>query len=695
MFNQPASRHMYNVLLQSAICARHRNLLISTFPSIRPSASAHSTEERRSISCSTRDYELPRSDAFRVAAGERTPVSRSVSKSYTSAQDSLGENDRSEQKKKSPFISKSRQKTGSTATLYQALVRPSDEDISPLLHNRTQSRQSSTPRHKMPLALSVLDGTPISKPESDLFVKQLKDCGAATDAQRAIGLLQELQAKHYTPTARAVILVIDACVAANQLDYGERALAFLQSTNEHQDSTSSHPDDIDGLRAARTVLAVAYTSKGAYKQAAHTMGLFDCRELSQLNSEALSTRLSELQLGTNAVSWGVIVKILTKLHQSKAAVSVVDAAMRAGVGMTDSFLHLTVDALRAAGKWREAVWIFDRACEKGLQPHERTIASVLLAMSSRQARLETDPESIHRIVQKARDPSPKFMLSALMALSSVGHVEPCERLFDELGACNERGVASELAFSCMMAAYVNILQQHGESDDDVLREKTYMNVNEKGDELWRRYLTTYRLVRPTGLTRSERDSMLIKYLMLKTRSFRTEEAVKVLDEIAFKRHMYPWMEVQISHVTMVMGAVELCCDVNMLNRLLEVMRASNLVHDMRSLGFAVGTLVTDGDLTAALQLVRAEFGPLLVRRQRRLDTCFRPYHPALLLRRLELLARAFEDVGVGRVPDLDTCIADLKLERGSSNIAPQGKMAGTESCTGGDDSATSEEITRN
>lgn len=691
MSNQPAARHMYNVLLQSAIRARHRNLLISTSPSIRPSASTrfeNTSGGRRSISCSARDYELLRSDAFGATDVERTPVSLSVSKSYTSGKDFPGDNDGTQYKKKSQSISKTRQTTGRTATLYEALVRPSDEDISPLLQNRTQNRQRSTPRHQMPLALSLSDGTPISKPESDQFVKQLRDCVAATDAQRAIHLLQELRTKHYTPTARAVILVIDACVAANQLDYGEHALAFLHSTNEQQDSTSTHPDNSDGFRAARTVLAVAYTSKGAFEQAAHTMGLFDWRELSDFNTDALSTRLSELQLGTNAVSWGVIVKVLTKLQQPEAAVSVVDAAMRAGVGMTDSFLHLTVDALRGAGKWREAVWIFNRACEKGLQPHERTIASVLLAMSSKQARVETDPESIHHIVQKARDPSPKFMLSALMALSSVGHVEPCERLFDELGACNERGVASELAFSCMMAAYVNVLQQLSESEDDVQREKTYVEMNGKSDELWRRYLTTYRLVRPTGSTRSERNSMLIKYLMVKTRSFRTEEAVEVLEQIAFKRHLYPWMEIQISHVTMVMGAVELCCDVNMLNRLLEVMRSSDLVHDMRSLGFAVGTLVSDGDLTAALQLVRAEFALLLARRQRRLDASFRRYHPALLLRRLELLASGFEDVGVGRVPDLDTFLADLKLERASSNVAPQINLVGTEGSKDSDDTAT-------
>ena len=55
-----------------------------------------------------------------------------------------------------------------------------------------------------------------------------------------------------------------------------------------------------------------------------------------------------------------------------------------------------------------------------------------------------------------------------------------------------------------------------------------------------------------------------------------------------------------------MGAVELKCDVPSLHRLLDLMHRLGLRHDMRLVAFAVGKYVWDGNLFAALDLVRTE-----------------------------------------------------------------------------------------
>lgn len=552
-------------------------------------------------------------------------------------------------------------------TLYEALVK------SPVA-KRSKSLVMQD------LALGA-DGARLPIDKLSALHERLAMCVHNADGEAAIQVLEDVLKDGCVLTGRAIIMAIDAAVANGRLDIGERALLYLPAHDSGgrgreglQDPVGYEEDKDEAVSVARrsacTVLAVAYSTRGAHEDAARVIGIEDWKAFAGASGDGLERRIRRLQLGKDTVAWGLVVKTLTKMGAPHAAVSVVDLAMRDGVSMTDALLHLTIDALRRVGKWREAAWLFDRAVEKGIKPHERTLATMLLALTSRLARNKVDVEQVHRVLDMADNPSLKFMSVALMALSSVGSLERAERMFSDIQLLRGNEAPDEMAFSCMMAAYPNYLDRFADDNsdsDDSRRERTLEEVNCKADQLWAQYMRNYRLARPYGMKRPEREGMLSKYLRTKTRCLRNEQAVTLLEDVARRRDFYPWLEVRIFHVTAVLGAVELCCDVGLLHRLLSMMETCGLAHDMRSLGFAIGTYVGDGNLSAALDLVR-EHGPKVLARET-LERSYRDYYPALLLRRVQLLADGFRDIGVGSVADIEAIISDLHNERVNIKLA--------------------------
>lgn len=524
------------------------------------------------------------------------------------------------------------------SSLYEALVNPSKQ-------RRGRHYNDQNARFQENVA-SATNGETIDDRIQLAFRDRLADCIETENAEGASTVLDDIVAKGYIPTGRAVIMAIDAAIASGQLPLGERALSYLDDRLD------------DGVAlSARTVLAVAFSTRGAYTDALRVMQLKDWEAFANSGSIAIAAQVDQLSLGRDTVAWGVLIKSLTKLGYPRTAVTVVDLAMKQSVGMTDSMLHLTIDALRRVGKWEEAIWLFDRALEKGVVPHERTLASALLALTGRQARMHVDVKKVEEIIDMAPNPSGKFMSVALMALSSVGSLVRTEQLFYELSEMGTEGIADEIAFSCMMTAYSCYLDRYSD-EDERQREKIYVEISHKADDLWHSYLKAYRLQRPSGMTRSEREMMLSKYLRTKTRCFCSKEAVATLEEITERKEMYPWLDIRLYHVTAVMGAVELSCDVGLMERLLNVMRRNGLQHDMRSLAFTVGTVIGDGDMGRGLTFVREEASDLLLREE--LRGGFRDYYPALLLRRLRLLASGFMENGSGSVPDLDNVIEQVE-----------------------------------
>eukprot|EP00178_Gracilaria_changii_P000339 TRINITY_DN1041_c0_g2_i3.p1 TRINITY_DN1041_c0_g2~~TRINITY_DN1041_c0_g2_i3.p1 ORF type:complete len:617 (-),score=82.83 TRINITY_DN1041_c0_g2_i3:15355-17205(-) len=495
----------------------------------------------------------------------------------------------------------------------------------------------------------TVDGSKISEKEDAGWRERLEQCRMQGNAEDALDIVAEISQKGYVLSARAAITVIEVCISSEEYEGAEHVLATLESLPQ------DHPTRTTRLVCiARTFLAMSFTSRGWYERALQVMQF---PNQSFTNDDGrLACMLSDLGLGRDTLAWGVLMKALTKLGRAETAVAVVDIAMRQGVGMTDSLLHLTIDSLRGLNRWKEAQWLFDTAVEKGVKPSEMTLGSILLSLTSKDARAMVNKEKIKEIVDMAKHPSSKFMTTALMALTSVGLIERAESLFYEVGQTHSSGVPAEEAFGNLMAGYGNYLQlMPANMVDEVSTNGKLVEINKKADLLWELYMKHYRIPKIGSLSRAAKNMMIGNYLRVKTRSYKLKEAVDLLESLVVSPEIHPALIVRVGHICTVMGAIELSCDVEQLGRLTEIMRIGGIKHDIRSVAFAIGTHVGDGNLSAALALVEnhleevSESGPL--------SPQFRQHHPLLLLRRLQTLRSALKDSGIRKLKDLDASIS--------------------------------------
>lgn len=496
------------------------------------------------------------------------------------------------------------------------------------------------------------DGTRISEAEDAEFGKRLERCDSQETPENPLDVISDITRKGYIPSARAFILAIETCIANSEYEDAERALSILEALpRDHATRTPRL------VCIARTLLAFSYTSAGLYEEALRVMG-FPNKPFAR-GDKQLTKILNSIGLGRDTLAWGVLVKSLTKLDSAETALAVVDESMRQGAGMTDSLLHLTIDSLRRLQRWREADWVFTTAVEKGVKPSEITLGSILLTLTSKRARRVVDRARVEQIVEMAKHPSPKFMRVALMALTSVGIMERAEALFYELGHQEEDGIPNEASFGYLMTGYGNYLELLTIEDiDHVTVNKKYEDINKKSDLLWEMHLQHYGHQVARRSKRETKNLLLRNYIRVKTRCFKVKEAVDVLEEVVSNREKYPMLEVSTGHICTVLGAVELSCDVEQLERLMNIMQVENINHDMRSLAFSIGTHIGDGNLTAALKLVKEELAEVVQRET--ITMQFRQHHPILLVRRLETLKTGLREAGIGNVEYLEEAVRSLQ-----------------------------------
>ncbi|KAI0565668.1 hypothetical protein FGB62_16g34 [Gracilaria domingensis] len=501
------------------------------------------------------------------------------------------------------------------------------------------------------------DGSRIPEEEDANWRARLELSRTHGNVKEALDIVTEIGLKDYVLSAKAAITVIEVCISAEEYEKAARVLTILESLPQ------DHPTRTSRLVCiARTFLAMSFSSRGWYDRALQVMQ-FPNQHFDN-GDEELVRILNGLGLGRDTLAWGVLLKALTKLGKAETAVAVVDVAMRQGVGMTDSLLHLTIDSLRGLNRWKEAEWLFNTAVEKGVRPSEMTIGSILLSLTSRDARGVINKNRIEEIVDMAKHPSTKFMTAALMALTSVGLIERAESLFYEVGQNHASGVPGEEAFGNLMAGYGNYLQlMPAGIVDEVSTNGKLEEINKKADLLWELYMKHYRIPKIGSLSRTAKNMMIGNYLRVKTRSYKIKEAVDVLESLVVSPEEHPALNVRIGHICTAMGAVELCCDVEQLRRLTEIMEKGDIRHDMRSLAFAIGTHIGDGNLVAALNLAEehlnevSESGPF--------SPQFRQHHPSLLLRRLQTLRSALKDSRIKKLKELDDSIRKLQRKYGA------------------------------
>lgn len=496
------------------------------------------------------------------------------------------------------------------------------------------------------------NGEKIPDDINDRFKDRLWKAREAYHAEDAVRILHEIEQRGFLPSARAVKAAIESCVPAQELILAEQALEFLRGLE------ATHPaGDPQIVCSAKTMLAMSYCKQERHRDVIRVMGL-PVTILGRHKRCNLSEALEPVALGRDSLAWGVLMKSLTKLGYAELAVDLMDLAVKRGVGMTDSLLHLTLESLRSLQRWKDADWLFTTAVEKGIKPSELTLASLLRALATRAARGGVELDRLQEISDMAEHPSPRLVTTCLMAFASHGAIDRAESLFHELGRNRRDGVPEEQAFGHLMSGFGNFVKIMPAEKTDLAGGQSYDEVNTKASRLWTLYMNHYRLQRPTGSTRSIRLSLLANYIRVKTLSFKNTEAIELLEEIAGNRGQYPWLELNMFHVSAVLGSLELSSDVNGMMRVLQVMKTARLKHDIRSLAFSVGTYVGDGALSEALTLVRSEIPGLLA--SDAVDHSYRKHHPILLLRRLRALDRGFKDAGFAKVNDLEAFINTLQ-----------------------------------
>lgn len=498
-------------------------------------------------------------------------------------------------------------------------------------------------------------GSPISEAASDLLKTRLEDCRQHAHAEQALAVLDDVHCNGRIPSARAVIMAIEACLPAEEFALAEDALTRIDHLPVGHAARSTKL-----VTSARSLIAVAYTAAGRHEDALRVMRFDDFQSLQWQRKHVLAQKLQRLGLGRDTVAWGVLVKAFTKLGRPDIAVAVVDAALARDVGLTDSLLHLTIDALRALGRPRQAEWLFDEAVQKGLQPRERTVASLLLALVSKSERRTMDTKRIEELVDMIPEPTPRFKHTSLVVLTAAGSLQRFESLFADIAG--ER-TPTEHAFAALMGGYEKHFKIGWESSGVEEDTKTArMAVADRVEGHWQAYLEAYGGSRAQSvMLKRVRGALLFRYLRVQMMCFRLDEAIDVLEQVADDRIV--GLEIATWHVTGMLGAVEMACDVHGMDRVLKVMEKLGMVHDVRTVTFCVGTYLGDGNIGAALAMVRKEAPRLLANGYR--DENLKQYHWSLLERRLGMLASALREVGKGKVKDLESFIAITRLKLSS------------------------------
>lgn len=437
-------------------------------------------------------------------------------------------------------------------------------------------------------------------------------------------------------------MVIEACLPAEEFELAEEALRRLRDVPRDSPGWNKRLEN-----SARSLVAIAYTTKGRYEEGLRVMGLGGYREVEWGRKREVQRVLEGLELGKDSVGWGVLVKSLSKVGMAQAAVEVMDVGMGMGLGMTDALLHMTIDALRLSGKGRQAEWLFDKAVLKGIVPSEKTVGSLLMAMALGRTAKDIEVGRMEEVVDMVKEPSVRFLGTVLNVFAYLGMLRKAEETFERI---RELGGVGEGEYMRMMKAYGNYVKVGWELEDSG-REVTrmYGEVNDKVDKCWESYMEKFgQFAAKNRESKEMRMRILTSHLRAKLHCFRTADSVNFLEDIA--RGKFEWFEVRRLHVATVLGGIELSCDVKQMRRVLEMMAEIGMRHDVRTVAFCVGTFVRDGDLESALELLRAE-GEKAVKAAKR-EEGFEPYHLVVLKKRLEILEMGFKDSGIREVKDL-------------------------------------------
>lgn len=497
------------------------------------------------------------------------------------------------------------------------------------------------------------DGKPLPQNDQLHFKSRLEDARKQQCSVSAISILEDIKSSNVQPTAKTILSAMDVCVSSGDFSAATAVLSRLESLPATNPTKSRRL-----VIVARRKLAIAYSLRKDFHNALRIMGIPEHEHQSGIDE--IQLLIIQMKIGSDALAWGVMVKSFTKLRRPEISIALVDMATKAGVPMSDSFLHLTIDSLRMLNRWQEAHQLFQSSLLRGIKPSEMTLASMLLAYASRSARADVKREYVEQVVDLPEAPTPRFLSAALTALSAVGSIARAEDCMRQLEYHSENGKSGELTYHTLMGCYGYYLERLNPEELSEMTSSSYIGIGKTIDKLWEKYLKNYG-DQGVFVGSINPATFLGKYLHVKTRCFQIVECIEMLESISDDAKMCKNFDIDIAHISTVLGSVEHSCDVKQMQRLLHLMERHNLTHDMRSLAFTVGTLVGDGSLKQALELARKEVPLVVGAADRKMNR--RRHFPILLERRLLALRQGLSDGDSGGIEEVDCLIGSVKSER--------------------------------
>jgi pentatricopeptide repeat protein len=433
--------------------------------------------------------------------------------------------------------------------------------------------------------------------------ERLDVLAGAADAAGCLAVLDEMVGAGFVPPPFLYTQAMRACVPNGDVTLAATFLARL-------DACEASAAKERAVNKTRALMGLVNASK---KQPAAVLRVLGwTQEAAERDVRAL---VDEMDLRRDAVAWGLVAWSLNRLGMPFETMRLLDeVTQHAGLPLTDSLYHLSIEALGMLGRFEDADALFSLMQDRGVVAHERTIGSLLrvltsphLASQGSRRRPPADPDRIRELCSIVAQPSERFVSTSLRAYASCSLVAEAEQAFKQLSAFRDGNVPDERSCMTLMRLYGKLLIS-GAAREDVPEqelERWHRSLSAKADDLWKLYVDSYGDAPPSDMEAHARLTMFPRYVLAKSVAGELRVALQLLvdalqEEAAAAR---PWFQPDVKHFESLLFGVERALDVDVLLDTLQVMSDAEIECNGSCLASAILVLVGSGDAVRAAKLV--------------------------------------------------------------------------------------------
>jgi len=496
------------------------------------------------------------------------------------------------------------------------------------------------PAHKMRTVVSeacvLPNGSQANIRVDEKYSDEIAKAYESGEAQDAFLVLCEIIERGFLPTARAFIRVVETCASAGDFELAEHIL----EDSKYSPYIGKYEREEDVKRSAVTSIALAYLSHELPRGALRILGW----DANAGVTENIDATLEEMNLEFCEMSWGCLIRALTKTGESSIAVDVAHAGFKRGVASSPALIFFMLEALRGCGRWKDADALLQATIERLKSDYEdeielsqeRLIGSVLRTLTAPAARRFVNLDRVVELTNSIAKPSLRFRTVSLIALCSVGRMKEARSMYDEIVKDVAPDRPDERALSVLVGGY-SACVEIGPPDHTSDVGAWYESICAEVDAVWKEYQTMFPDMPTSKRSREARSRAFQRVLWTKSRSMKAAECVDELAEVCSDKWMKKACGISTAHFAAILSGTELTCDTETLGKLITLMENEGIMHDPRTLAFVVGTLLGAGDSMGALGEVRKNGAYILAANSLVTE---RDYRVSLLVRRLEMLEEA-------------------------------------------------------